>query len=138
MTFGRIAGICLAIGVVVAAYSCTGEERSREENFSSPDGTYRIWLERTEKGDIAGSARCLSEKSRKLLDSQLPQMDTFMERLADNVKVFGTYTLADYKIKGERAVVILRRSGEDVIVVPMVKEQGKWKVDLIALFGGGE
>ena len=138
MTFGRIAGICLAIGVVVAAYSCTGGERSREENFSSPDGTYRIWLERTEKGDIEGSAKCLSEKSRKLLDSQLPQMDTFMERLADNVKVFGTYTLADYKIKGDRAVVILRRSGEDVIVVPMVRERDEWKVDLIALFGGGE
>lgn len=117
--------------------SCTKKEVKVLEEFSTPEKTYRFWLETAEKGDIQSNNKCVTEASKRLVNSQMRQMDEFMSRLAANVAIFKTYTLTEQKNKGDKAVVILKSPKGDIIAVPLNKEAEGWKIDLISLFGGG-
>lgn len=117
--------------------SCTKKEVKVLEEFSTPEKTYRFWLETAEKGDIQSNNKCVTEASKRLVNSQMRQMDEFMSRLAANVAIFKTYTLTEQKNKGDKAVVILKSPKGDIIAVPLSKEAEGWKIDLISLFGGG-
>jgi len=136
----RLKGIKYLWGflVVLAVFACSGENSSVSEEFSTPEKTYRFWLEVTEKGDIANSIRCVSEDSKKMVDEQLTHMSDFMDRTAANLEVFKTYSIYDQKIKEDRAVVLLKGEKGDTIVVPLKREDDGWKVDLLAMFGGNE
>ena len=117
--------------------SCTEKEVKVLEEFSTPEKTYRFWLETAEKGDIQSNNRCVTEASKRVVNSQMRQMDEFMSRLAANVAIFKAYTISEQKIKDDKAVVILKGPKGDVMVVPLSKEADGWKIDLISLFGGG-
>lgn len=117
--------------------SCTEKEVKVLEEFSTPEKTYRFWLETAEKGDIHGNSRCVTEASKRLVDSQMRRMDDFMGRLATNVAIFKTYTISEQRSKGDKAVVVLKGPKGEIIVVPLSKEAEGWKIDLISLFGGG-
>lgn len=117
--------------------SCTEKEVKVLEEFSTPEKTYRFWLETAEKGDIQNNNRCVTEASKRLVNSQMRQMDEFMGRLAMNVAIFKTYTISEQRSKGDKAVVVLKGTKGEIIVVPLSKEAEGWKIDLISLFGGG-
>lgn len=121
---------------VLVLNSCAEKEVRSLEEFSTPEKTYRLWLETAEKGDIPGNMRCITEASKRTMDPQLRQMDEFMSRMTANVKMFKTYTIAEQKSKEDRAVVVLKGQKGDIMVVPLRKEAEGWKIDLIALFSG--
>lgn len=116
--------------------SCSKKEVAMIEEFSTPEKTYRLWLETAERGDIQNNNRCITEASKRLVDSQLRQMDEFMRRMSANVTIFKSYSLSEQRSKEDKAVVILKGTKGDVIVVPLKKEAEGWKIDLISLFGG--
>lgn len=116
--------------------SCAKEEVKVAEEFSSPERTYRFWMETAEKGDIPNNMRSITEASKRIMDSQLRDMDTFMRRLNENTKVFKTYTIMEQKSKDDKAVVVLKGQKGDLMVVPLKKEADGWKIDLLSLFGG--
>lgn len=117
--------------------SCSEKEVKVLEEFSTPEKTYRFWLETAEKGDIQSNNRCVTKASQKVVDSQMRQMDEFMSRMSANLKIFKTYTISEQRSKGDKAVVVLKGPKGEIIVVPLSKEAEGWKVDLISLFGGG-
>lgn len=116
--------------------SCAKEEVKVAEEFSSPEKAYRFWMETAEKGDIPNNMRSITEASKRIMDSQLGDMDTFMRRLNENTKVFKTYTISEQKSKDDKAVVVLKGQKGDLMVVPLKKEADGWKIDLMSLFGG--
>ncbi len=116
--------------------ACMDRQGPVSERFSTPEKTYRFWMEASEKEDIPKSIECLTEPSKRIMEAQLRHMDVFMARMRANVGVFGTYTLVDQKIKGDKAVVLLKGQKGDIIPVPMEKEIDGWKIDMVALFGG--
>lgn len=117
--------------------SCSKKEVAISEEFSTPEKTYRLWLDTAEKGDIQSNNRCVTEASQRLVDSQMAQMEEFMKRMSANLAIFKTYTIMEQKSKEDKAVVILKSPKGDIIVVPLAKEAEGWKIDLISLFGGG-
>lgn len=127
---------CLLIGVLAVLNSCAREKITPREEFSTPEKTYRLWLETAEKGDIQNNIRCVTDDSKKVVDSQIRQMDEFMSRMSANIKIFKTYTIAERRAKEDKAIVVLKGPGGEVIVVPLKKEAEGWKVDLISLFSG--
>lgn len=128
--------ILIAALCVFLFNSCAKEEVKVAEEFSSPEKTYRFWMETAEKGDIPNNMRSITEASKRIMDSQLRDMDTFMRRLNENTKVFKTYTIMEQKSKDDKAVVVLKGQMGDLMVVPLKKEVDGWKVDLLSLFGG--
>lgn len=123
--------------VVLTILSCAKKDSAVRKEFSTPEKTYRFWLETAEKGDISNNMLSITEASKKIMDAQVRQMDEFMRRMNENIKIFKTYTLSEQKIKEDRAVILLKGSKGDIIVVPLHKEADGWKIDLMALFGGG-
>lgn len=117
--------------------SCSKKEVTISEEFSTPEKTYRLWLETAEKGDIQNNNRCVTEASKRLVDGQMGQMEEFMKRMSANLVIFKTYTIMEQKSKEDKAVVILKGPKGDIIAVPLAKEADGWKIDLISLFGGG-
>lgn len=122
---------------VVALNSCSREEVKAREEFSTPEKAYRFWLETAGKGDIESNMMSVTRASKTIMDSQLRNMDVFMGRLKENVRVFKTYTLLEQRSKEDRAVVVLKGTKGDMIVIPLKKEAEGWKIDLVSLFGGG-
>ena len=118
-------------------WSCSEKGKALKEEFSTPEKTYRFWLETAEKRDIRNNNRCITEASQRIVDSQMRQMDEFMSRMTANVMVFKTYTITEQRIKDDKAVIVLKEPKGDMIVVPLKKEDEGWKIDLISLFGGG-
>lgn len=116
--------------------SCTREKVEIREEFSTPEKTYRIWLDTAGKGDISTNIKCVTEASKRIVDSQMKEMDVFMARLGPSVKLFRSYTIMESKTKEDKAVVVLKGKKGDLLVVPMKKEAEGWKIDLISLFGG--
>ena len=116
--------------------SCSEEKVEIKEQFSTPEKTYRLWIETAEREDIPANMACLTDASKRLMDKQLQQLDEFMRRLKMNVAIFKSYTVSDHKVKDDRAVVILKGPKEEVIAVPLMMEAEGWKIDMIALFGG--
>lgn len=117
--------------------SCSKKEIAVKEELSTPEKTYRLWLETAEKGDIQGNNRGVTEASKRLVDSQMGQMEEFMRRMSANIAIFKTYTILEQKSKEDKAVVILKGPKGDIMVVPLQREADGWKIDLISLFGGG-
>lgn len=126
----------LVLVLVIALVACSRKELEVREELSTPEKTYRLWLETAEQGDIPGNMGCITEASKRIVDRQVRQMDEFMKRLGENVRVFKTYTLVESRMKDEEAVVILKGEKGDIIVVPLAKEADGWKIDLVALFSG--
>lgn len=116
--------------------SCARKAVMELEEFSTPEKTYRLWIETADKGDIPNNIRCITDASKRTMDLQLRQMDVFMERMSANVKVFKTYSIAEQKMRGDRAVVVLKGKKGDITIVPFRKEDEGWKVDLVSLFTG--
>lgn len=125
------------LAVLFMLNACTEREVRVLEEFSTPEKTYRFWLETAERKDIQNNSRCVTEASKRVVDSQMRQMDEFMRRMSDNLEVFKAYTISEQKIKDDKAVVILKGPKGDIMVVPLQKEAEGWKIDLISLFGGG-
>lgn len=134
MKNAHIRWFCICIVFIILISSCA-DKRAKEE-FSTPIKTYRLWLDSAERGDIAASMDCITEASKKIMDSQLKQMDVFMSRMMSNVKIFKRYSVVEEETNRDRAVVVLQGPSGDRISVPFVKEPEGWKVDLMALFGG--
>lgn len=128
-------GLLMAF-LLLVLNSCSGEKVEVREEFSTPEKTYKMWLETAEKGDIANNIRCVTEASKRIMDSQMTNMDEFMKRSSENIKVFKTYSLSEQKIKGDKAVVVLKALKGDILVVPLKKEAEGWKIDLVSLFSG--
>lgn len=125
-----------ALSLLVLLASCDGNKVVPREEFSTPEKTYRLWLETADKGDIPRNMECLSEASRRIMDEQLRNMDEFMRRMKSNVTVFKTYSVAEHRAKDDLAVVVLKGKRGEVLIVPFKKEAEGWKVDLISLFAG--
>lgn len=124
------------LGVLLLLSSCSKEKVETREEFSTPEKTYRLWLGTAEKGDIDNNVRCVTEASKRLVDSQLRNMDEFMRRMSASVQMFKAYTIAEQRSKEDRAVVVLKGEKGDIIVVPLKREAEGWKIDLISLFSG--
>ena len=127
---------CWVFAMFFSLNACMDRQSPVSERFSTPEKTYRFWMEASEKEDIPKSMQCLTESSKRIMEAQLRQMDIFMARMRANVAIFGTYTLVDQKIKDDKAVVLLKGKNGDVIPVPMKKESDGWKIDMVALFSG--
>lgn len=136
MNIGAAGKTVLFLLVALLTLACSEEKLSIREDFSSPEKTYRFWMETAERGDMDNNIRCMTEPSRRVMDSQLRQMDEFMKRLNENMKIFKRYTLTEQKIMDEKAIVVLKGPKGDVMIVPLKKEAEGWKIDLISLFGG--
>lgn len=121
---------------VLSLNSCTKKEVKELEEFSAPEKTYRLWVETAEKGDVPGNMRCITEASKRIMEPQLRQMDEFMRRMTDNVRVFKTYTVSEQKSKEDRGVVVLKGKKGDIMVIPLKRELEGWKIDLISLLSG--
>jgi len=117
--------------------SCSKKGIAVNEEFSTPEKTYRIWLETAEKGDIQSNNRCVTDASKRLVDGQMGQVEEFMRRMSANIAIFKTSTILEQKSKEDKAVVILKGPKGDIMVIPLMKEAEGWKIDLISLFGGG-
>lgn len=116
--------------------SCAKEEVEVREEFSTPEKTYRAWLDASERGDMEMSMRCLTEPSRRLMEAQFGQMEEFKRRLNANMATFRIYSVTEQKIKKDQAVVLLKGPGGDLFAVPLRKEAEGWKVDMLSLFSG--
>lgn len=127
----------LVIAFLFVSGSCAKETIAVKEEFSTPEKTYRLWLETAEKGDIQSNSRCVTEASKRLVDSQMGQMEEFMKRMSANIIIFKTYTILEQKSKEDKAVVILKGPKGDIMAIPLMKEAEGWKINLISLFGGG-
>lgn len=125
----------LAFCAVVLS-SCAKKEVKELEKFSTPEKTYRLWLETAEKGDVQNNMKCVTEASKRIMEQQLTQMDAFIGRLNANVMVFKTYTITDQKMLEDKAVVMLKDKKGSLMIVPLMKESEGWKIDLVSLFGG--
>jgi len=136
MTGNRYTCIAGFLTLLFFLVSCEGKKIAPREELSTPEKTYRLWLETADKGDIPGNMECITEASRRIMDSQLKHMDEFMRRMKGNVAVFKTYSVAEQRSKDEMAVVILKGKAGDIIFVPFKKEEEGWKVDFISLFAG--
>lgn len=130
---GWIAFICLLLAVLTA---CSKEQAVVKEEFSTPEKSYRFWLNTAEKGDIPNNMRSITDDSKRIMDAQLGNMDVFMARLNENVRVFKAYTLAEQRLKEDKAIVVLKGAKGEVLVVPLKKEAEGWKIDLMSLFSG--
>lgn len=123
--------------IVLTIVSCAKKELAVRKEFSTPENAYRFWLETAEKGDISNNMLSVTEASKKIMDAQVRQLDEFMRRMNENVRIFKTYTLAEHKVKGDKAIIMLKGPKGETILVPLKKEAEGWKVDLVALFSGG-
>lgn len=133
----RCVAVLYILGVLIMLNSCGNKEiATAKDEFSSPERTYRLWLETAEKGDISNNTRCVTEASKRIIDSQMRNMDDFMSKLNENVKIFKTYTMIEQKIKEDKAMMILKGRKGDIMAIPLKKEAEGWKIDLMTLFGG--
>lgn len=123
--------------ICMALLSCTGKKADVDERFSSPKKVYALWLEASLKGDIPATMEYQTRASQKFMDMQAKNRDIFIGKMVQAAAVFNSYSITDERVSGERAVVVIRnaKSG-DAITVPFRYEEGGWKVDLIAMFGG--
>lgn len=122
--------------VLLMLISCSEKQVAVREEFSTPEKSYRFWLNTAENGDIPNNMKSITEASTRIMDSQLGNMDVFISRLNENVRVFKAYTLAEQRMKEDKAIVVLKGAKGEVLVVPLKKEAEGWKIDLISLFGG--
>lgn len=124
-------GIC----IILLAVSCARKEA--DERLASPKKTYNIWLEASLRGDISLIMECMTRASQRFMDIEAKNKDIFIARMVEYANIFGKYNIADEKIKGDKAVVVIiePKSGS-AIAVPFQYEDGGWKVDLIAMFSG--
>lgn len=126
----------LGFALLFLLSACTNEQISVDERLSTPEKTYRLWFQASEKEDIPQSMEYLTAPSKRIMEAQLRDMDVLIARMRANIGVFRTYTIVEQKLKEDRAVILLKGQGGDIIPVPMKKEPDGWKVDLVALFGG--
>lgn len=124
---------CMIVLLLLFALSACTKDDMR---FSTPEKTYRLWFETALRGDISGNMECISESSRRMMDTQMNQMDQFAARLNANMQTFKSYSVTDQKMKGDRAVVLLKDADGDIIAIPLMRENDAWKIDLVAFFGG--
>ena len=110
-----------------------------DSKYSTPRKTYVYWLEVSQSGDIAENLKCLNGASRKFMDLQVKNRDIFIDRMTRSAMIFKNYSIAGEKMRGGKAVLVLKepKTG-NTIPIPFMKEDGEWKVDLIALFSGGK
>lgn len=103
--------------------------------FSTPESTYKLWLETAEKGDIAGNMECITEESKTLVDNQARYFDSFIAGMMARTKMIKSYRIVEQKIDGKEAALVLRGPRNDTFVVPFKKEADGWKVDLVTFMG---
>lgn len=110
--------------------------QKNDERFSTPKKTYEFWMKTSGTGDIGGGMECLTKASQRFMDLQTKNRDIFIKRLADYSIVFSQYQVVEEKIKKDKAYVVLSepKSG-NTMAVPLLFEDGGWKVDLISMFG---
>lgn len=134
--WGRSIKIVMLLSVLCSAVSCS--EKKADNRFSTPGSTYALWLDTAVKGDMAKNMECLTIASQRFMDAQASLRDVFIDRMVSSANIFENYSVEAEKIEGTRAIVLIRESKSGhAIAVPFLFEEGGWKVDLIAMFGGG-
>ena len=133
----RMRDIFLPLILLLAVMASSCAKKDIDERFSSPKKTYALWLTASIEGDVANSMECMTRASQKFMDIQTRMRDLFIERMVSSAKIFSNYSVSEERIKGNKAVVLIRelKSGHS-IAVPLMYEDGGWKVDLISMFSG--
>lgn len=125
------------LAIISALIACSCAEKVPDERFSSPLKVYEVWLQTAIDGDMSANLECLTGASLKFMDRRSKSRELFIARMAGSAKVFRNYSVENEKIKDKRAVVmIVEPKSGNRITVPFLYEEGEWKVDLIAMFGG--
>lgn len=125
----------LILLIFFAISSCN--KKAEDARFSAPGKSYAVWLKTAVEGDYAANIECVTKASVKFMDSQAKFRMVFMERMTQAAQGYSNFSVTSEKIKGDKAVVIITdpESGNS-IAIPFQYEDGGWKVDLIAMFGG--
>ena len=123
------------VSIMLLVNSCSYKEES-DNRFSTPRKSYDLWIDASLKGDIPATMECLTRNSVNFMKQQMKNRDIFIKRMVGSAKIFNNYSSAKIDIKGDSAVLVLKKSiKQNVINVPFRLEDGEWKVDLIAMFG---
>ena len=113
-------------------------EKSVDERFKTPRSTYDLWLESSLKNDMETNMACITKASRKLMEQmEGKKEEIFMRRMIQASAVFKSYSVAEEKIEGDKAILLIREpKSQSAIVIPFKSETDGWKVDLVTMFGG--
>ena len=90
---------------------------------SSPTAAAKAFIDAAQKGDAKAMEKVATNDTVKL-------MGLFGEKLSDSLKEYGKITNASEKIDGDKAVVSLAFENGQKEEIPLVKENGKWLVNI--------
>lgn len=125
---------CLGLMAVIA---CKQKGENVPDGRSTPEKSYKSWIEAGVDGDLVKSMEYVTEASKKMMDQQVKERGEFMRRMTANVAVFKNYSIVDRKESGDKAMLLTESPDKKGrIAVPFVREQDGWKVDLIKMFMG--
>lgn len=120
---------------LISIIACKQKGVDIRDELSSPEKTYKLWIEAGMDGDLAKSMEYITDASKKMMDQQVKERSEFMGRMTANAAIFKTYSIADRKESGNKALLLTESPDKKGrIAVPFVREQDGWKVDLLKMF----
>jgi len=103
-----------AVSLVLGMASCGG---------SSPTAAAKAFFEAAQKGDAKAMEKVATKDTTQL-------MGMFGSKVADSMKDYGKITNTTEKIDGDKATVSLTFENGKTEEVTLIKENGKWMVNI--------
>ena len=133
----KYAMLLLCLLAVFLIPACGSNEKKVRPEFSTPEAAYEYWLNAGVDGDLNRSTECLSEASKRMMEQMAKNRDEFMKRMVAGAKIFKTFSIADKRISDDKALILIESPDKkQKVPIPLVREKGEWKVDLVKMFGG--
>lgn len=128
--------ILASCAILVVFASCGRSEVRIREEFSSPEKTYKVWIDAGVEGDIARALECVSTASKRFME-QIQDREVFVKRMVSSSAAFKSFSVVDTKVSGDKAIILIESPDKNGrISIPFIKEADGWKVDMVAMFGG--
>jgi flagellar hook-associated protein FlgK len=135
MKTGRILALSLAlVGLALASAACNKAGKS-------PTGTAQAFLNAAKNKDVAGMKNALSKKTLQVMEQAAKadnkSLDDWIKEKNEKDPPKGTSIEArDEKINGDLGTVEIKDENGNWRTFHFVKEDGLWKMDLLATMGG--
>lgn len=129
--------LLLFLSAIIFVSACGNDENKVRAEYSSPEKAYANWLNAGVAGDLYRSTEALSEASERMMDQMAKNRNEFMKRMVAGANIFKTYSIVDKRISGDKALILIESPDKkQKVPIPLLREKGEWKVDLIKMFGG--